>query len=74
LNPSERIRSRLIKAGTVALWVCGLVASAIIGGFIGSLLERPYSSGAGLFWGAGTGIGIFTFICARLWLAGKLGS
>ena len=58
----------------VALWVCGLLASAIIGEFIGSLLERPYSSGAGMFWGAGTGISLFAFICARLWLAGKLGS
>jgi hypothetical protein len=57
----------------VALWVCGLLASAIIGGFIGSLLERPYSSGAGMFWGGGVGIGLFAFICARLWLAGKLG-
>jgi hypothetical protein len=63
-----------MNARTVALLVCGLLASAIIGGFIGSLLERPYSSGAGLFWGAGTGIGLFAFICARLWLAGKLGS
>jgi hypothetical protein len=30
-----------MNARTVALWVCGLLASAIIGGFIGSLLERP---------------------------------
>jgi hypothetical protein len=49
--------------------VCGLLASAIIGGFIGSLLERPYSSGAGLFWGGTVGVGLFAFTCARLWLA-----
>jgi hypothetical protein len=73
LNPSERIRSRLIKAAAVALWVCGLAASAIIGGFIGSLLERPYSSGAGLVWGGIVGIGLFATTCVRLWLAGKLG-
>jgi hypothetical protein len=63
-----------MNAWTVAFWVCGLLASAIIGGFVGSLLERPYSSGAGMFWGAGTGVGLFASICARLWLAGKLGS
>jgi hypothetical protein len=57
----------------VALWVCGLLASVIIGGFIGSLLERPYSSGAGMIWGVIVGIGIFATICARLWLAGKFG-
>ena len=74
MNPSERIRSRLIKAGAIALWVCGLVASAIIGGFIGSLLERPYSSGACLVWGGIVGVGLFASTCARLWLAGKLGS
>jgi hypothetical protein len=54
---------------SVALLVCGLLASAIIGGFIGSLLERPYSSGAGLFWGGTVGVGLFAFTCARLWLA-----
>jgi hypothetical protein len=59
---------------TVALLVCGLLASAITGGFIGSLLERPYSSGAGLFWGGTVGVGLFAFTCARLWLAGKFGS
>jgi len=59
---------------TVALLLCGLVASAIIGGFIGSLLERPYSSGAGPVWGGIVGVGLFASTCARLWLAGKLGS
>ena len=54
---------------SVALWVCGLLASAIVGGFVGSLLERPYSSGAGMFWGAGTGVGLFAWTCARFWLA-----
>jgi len=53
----------------VALWVCGLLASAIIGGFIGSLLERPYSSGAGLVWSGMVGIGLFAWTCARFWLA-----
>jgi hypothetical protein len=41
--------------------VCGLLASAIIDGFIGLLLERPYSSGAGLFWGCTVGVGIFAW-------------
>jgi hypothetical protein len=34
-----------MNAQTVALLVCGLLASAIIGGFIASLLERPYGDG-----------------------------
>ena len=63
-----------MNARTVALLVCGLLASAIIGGFVGSLLERPYSSGAGMIWGGIVGVGLFASTCARLWLAGKLGS
>jgi hypothetical protein len=42
--------------------------SAIIGGFIGSLLERPHTSDAGLFWGGSVGVSLFAFTCARLWL------
>ena len=63
-----------MNARTVVLLVCGLLASAIIGGFVGSLLERPYSSGAGMIWGGIVGVGLFASTCARLWLAGKLGS
>jgi len=58
-----------MNARTVALLVCGLLASAIIGGFIGSLLERPYSSGAGMFWGGMVGVGLFAWTCAHFWLA-----
>ena len=54
---------------TVALLVCGLLASAIIGGGLGSLLERPYSSGAGMIWGGIVGIGLFAWTCARFCLA-----
>jgi hypothetical protein len=60
-----------MNARSVSLLVCGLLASAIIGGFIGSLLERPYSSGAGLFWGGTVGVGLFAFTCARLWLTSE---
>jgi hypothetical protein len=58
-----------MNARTVALLACGLLASAIIGGFIGSLLERPYTSGAGLFWGGTVGVCLFAWTCARFWLA-----
>ena len=58
-----------MNARTIALLVCGLLASAIIGGFIGSLLERPYSSGAGLVRGGIVGVGLFAWTCARFWLA-----
>jgi hypothetical protein len=52
---------------TVAIWVFGLLASAIVGSLLGSRMEPPYSYDWGV-WGALAGM--FTFACLRLWLAG----
>jgi uncharacterized membrane protein YfcA len=50
---------------TIAIWVFGLLASAIIGGFAGAHLSETYD--AALFWGALAGM--LAFACLRLWLA-----
>jgi hypothetical protein len=47
------------------IWLTGILASAIVGGLIGNLLDPNPYNGAG-FWGGCAGILIFT--CARLWL------
>ena len=52
---------------TVAIWVCGLLACAIIGGLIGSGLAPPYTYDWGV-WGALAGM--LAFACLRLWLGG----
>jgi uncharacterized membrane protein YfcA len=52
-------------ARAIAIWIFGLLASAIIGGFAGAHLSETYD--AALFWGAFAGISAFT--CLRLWLA-----
>jgi hypothetical protein len=54
----------------MAIWIFGLLASAIIGGFAGILTGHlsgmsPYASTE--LWGACAGM--FTFACLRLWLA-----
>lgn len=59
---------------TTAIWIFGLIASAIIGAFVGSAYDstfNPYSmgtSGGGLFGFIG---GMCLFACLRLWLAPK---
>jgi hypothetical protein len=63
-------RGRAAMARTIAIWIFGLLASAIIGGFAGSLAGRlggmsPYAGTE--LWGALAGM--FTFACFRLWLA-----
>jgi len=52
-------------ARTIAIWVFGLLASAIIGGLVASRLEPAYSNDWGV-WGALAGM--LTFACLRLWL------
>jgi hypothetical protein len=57
-------------ARTIAIWIFGLLASAIIGAFAGILAGHfsdmsPYASTE--LWGALAGM--FTFACIRLWLA-----
>jgi len=53
---------------TIAIWVFGLLASAIVGGFIG------YQMGGGeVFWAILLGAlgGLFAFACARLIFAAR---
>ena len=57
-------------ARTIAMWVFGLLASAIIGGFAGTVAGNlggmsPYAATEA--WGACAGM--LTFACLRLWLA-----
>jgi hypothetical protein len=52
-------------ARTIAIWVFGLLASAIVGGIIGARLDTGYGDGNG-FWGFLAGM--FAFACLRLWL------
>lgn len=50
-----------------AIWVCGLLACAIAGGGIGSLLHvGPISTNNGLLFGPLAGM--LAFACARLWI------
>jgi hypothetical protein len=48
----------------VALWTCGLAASAIFGGYVGY-----YLSGGGRYGEGGGGVlaGALAFACFRLW-------
>jgi hypothetical protein len=49
-------RDGAVMARTVAIWIFGLLASAIIGGLVGSRLEPVYSYDWGMWGGlAGTG-------------------
>jgi len=62
---------RSVMGRTVAIWIFGLLASAIIGGFAGILAGHlggmsPYASTE--LWGGLAGM--FAFACLRLWLAG----
>jgi hypothetical protein len=49
---------------TFGIWVCGLLAALLIGGFIGSQFDNAYSPVWG-FWGAIAAM--LVFACARLW-------
>ena len=55
---------------TIGIWVFGLLASAIVGGFVASRFESQYdySHDLGLM---GALAGIFAFACIRLWLGGS---
>jgi len=48
-----------------AIWIFGLMGSAIVGAMIGSAMEGGYSGDKGF---AGFFAGMFIFACARLWL------
>jgi heme/copper-type cytochrome/quinol oxidase subunit 3 len=60
-------RDGAVMGRTIAIWIFGLLASAIIGGLVGSRLEPAYSSNDWGVWGALAGM--LTFACLRLWLA-----
>jgi hypothetical protein len=50
---------------TFGIWLFGLLASAIIGGLVGSAFNGPYGGDNGV-WGA---LAIMlAFACVRLWL------
>jgi hypothetical protein len=57
------------KLRTIGIWISGLLASAIAGGFIGSTFDTVYGDGHGTI--AGAFAGLLAFTCARLWLAGE---
>jgi hypothetical protein len=53
---------------TFAIWLFGLLASALVGGLLGTLFDKgPYDNN--WFWGFLAGMFAFTFL--RLWLAGS---
>jgi hypothetical protein len=52
-------------ARAIAIWIFGLLASAIIGAFAGAHFGETYD--IAYFWGALAGM--FAFACLRLWLA-----
>jgi hypothetical protein len=57
---------------TIAVWIFGLTASAIIGGFLGSAYDSVFNhyadiGGAGLLFGAIAGVCLFA--CLQLWFA-----
>ncbi|GEM_PF-2212054 len=57
---------------TIAIWVFGLLAAGIIGGFLGSIYDAKiyqYGNGIGTWWGVIGGWCVFA--CLRLWLTPK---
>jgi hypothetical protein len=66
-HPTATYNQRGRMGRTIAIWVFGLLASAMVGGMIATRLAPPYAHDWDV-WGAFAGI--FTFICLRLWLAG----
>jgi hypothetical protein len=54
-----------MSARTVALWVCGLLASAIIGGVVGAHFDAPYRTDVAFL---GIIAGPLVFTCARFWM------
>jgi hypothetical protein len=50
---------------TIAIWIFGLLASAIIGSFAGAYFGGTYD--VAFLWGALAGM--LAFACLRLWLA-----
>jgi ABC-type xylose transport system permease subunit len=53
---------------TFGIWVSGLLASALVGGFIGSIFESEYDYTHNRTFLCGIA-GLLIFTCARLWLA-----
>jgi hypothetical protein len=51
---------------TFGIWAFGILASAIVGGIVGSRFDEYYSGGLNMI--LGVLAGVFTFACIRLWL------
>jgi predicted ABC-type sugar transport system permease subunit len=52
---------------TTIIWVLGILGGALGGLLVATLLVPPYARDWG---GWGAAIGIFIFVCLRLWLGG----
>jgi high-affinity Fe2+/Pb2+ permease len=52
---------------TIGIWISGVLASAIVGGWIGAFITRALSSSS-IHEPIGIIGGICAFTCARLWL------
>jgi hypothetical protein len=64
-NNAERAERQMRTAG---IWICGLAASAIVGGIVGSRFDETSSLyGGTIYWLWGTLAGLLTFACVRLW-------
>jgi hypothetical protein len=56
------------KMRTAGIWICGLLASAIVGGIVGSRFDETSSLyGGTIYWLWGILAGLLTFACVRLW-------
>jgi hypothetical protein len=57
----------------IAIWIFGLLAAGIVGGFAGYVYDQKFNpyGGAGLGLKFGVIGGWYAFACIRLWLAQK---
>ena len=73
----ERLVRTMALVRTIAIWVCGLAASAIVGGGIGSGISGVVgaicatSDAASNAEAWGIVAGLLGFTCARLWATSK---
>jgi len=58
---------------TIAIWVFGLIAGLIIGGFLGGAFDAEFNPHTTVSYNSFAGgiAGMCVFGCLRLWLAGK---
>jgi hypothetical protein len=53
---------------TAAIWVSGLLVSAIVGGFAAAQFDPGYMGNIGNYAMLGALAGLLIFTCARLWV------